>query len=195
MKTVRSTSRQPCATATPPPPSSHHSPPRSLGSAPPLLVPCLALLAAALAGVAGLALGRASSQRGLPHLALTALAVAAVPLGSALLQRALGAAGPPGSSGAGAGARPLQGSRDQRRRQLRRAAQQAADDAAAAGAMTEEELGVLRQLMQVCPHGMPATAPLVTVWQLRQRCVGAAAAPVPFCFAAVMQAAPPAGDR
>ncbi|KAL4429848.1 hypothetical protein ABPG77_010965 [Micractinium sp. CCAP 211/92] len=109
---------------------------------------CPVLLAAALAGVAGLALGRASSRRGLPHLALTALAVAAVPVGSALLQRLLDGSRAQGSSG-GAGARPLHGgSRDQRRRQLRRAAQQAADDAAAAGAMSEEELRVLRQVMQ-----------------------------------------------
>lgn len=78
---------------------------------------------------------------------MTALAVAAVPVGSALLRRVLYDGGRPGSSGS-AGARALHGSRDQRRRQLRRAAQQAAEEAAGAGAISEEETRVLRQIMQ-----------------------------------------------
>ncbi|KAL4437397.1 hypothetical protein ABPG75_004536 [Micractinium tetrahymenae] len=112
------------------------------------------LLRAALAGVAGLALGRASSRHGLPQLALAALAVAAVPVGSALLQRLLDGGGRQHGNnvaGSGAGARAAHGSRDQRRRQLRRAAQHAADEAAAAEAITDEEMRVLRLVMQP-PH-------------------------------------------
>lgn len=95
--------------------------------------------AAALAGMAGLALGRASTSHGVQRLVVTALAVAAVPLAGRVLGSLLGGAAysrlaPPPRHFA---------DRQARRRQLRRAAQQAAEQAAAVGAISEEEQRLL----------------------------------------------------
>ena len=132
---------QPIATPPPPPAHRRHPPP-------------LPLRAAAVASLAGLALGRASShQRGLQRLAMTALAVAAVPIANALLGCLFGWQPPSGGTAGpitAAAAPPRHpAAREQRRRQLRRAAQQAAEEAAAAGSMGQDELRLLQMVVQV----------------------------------------------
>jgi hypothetical protein len=102
-------------------------------------------LAAAIAGAAGLALGRASVRNGMHRAAVTALAVAAVPLANLVLSRLLG----PAAGGGASGPPPRSsGGREQRRRQLLRAAQAAADEAAAAGSISPEEQALLALVMQ-----------------------------------------------
>ncbi|EFN60173.1 hypothetical protein CHLNCDRAFT_133669 [Chlorella variabilis] len=111
-------------------------------------------LRAAIAGAAGLALGRASSRPHLQRAALTALAVAAVPVANFAITQLLRLAGSGGGArgGTGAGAqRAPGGPREQRRRQLLRAAQRAADEAAAAGTMSAEERQLLHLVMQPAP--------------------------------------------
>ncbi|PSC68540.1 hypothetical protein C2E20_7879 [Micractinium conductrix] len=112
------------------------------------------VLRAALAGAAGLALGHASSarQESLQRVAMTALAVAVVPVGHAVLRRLLGGGSRPAAPRATL-QRPAS-QRDVRWRHLRRAALQAADEAAAAGSITAEEAALLQTVMQ---HGQSRT--------------------------------------
>ena len=96
-----------------------------------------------------MALGHASSarQESLQRVAMTALAVAVVPVGHAVLRRLLGGGSRPAAPRATL-QRPAS-QRDVRWRHLRRAALQAADEAAAAGSITAEEAALLQTVMQV----------------------------------------------
>ena len=101
--------------------------------------------------MAGLALGRASShQRGMQRLAITALAVAAVPLANALLGRMLGSGRrqqPPAGGGRRHARTPAE--REARRLRLWDAVQHAAEAAAAVGMVPPEEQELLTRVMQV----------------------------------------------
>ncbi len=100
--------------------------------------------------MAGLALGRASShQRGMQRLAITALAVAAVPLANALLGRMLGGGRrqqPPAGGGRRHARTPAE--REARRLRLWDAVQHAAEAAAAVGMVPPEEQEMLTRVMQ-----------------------------------------------
>lgn len=105
--------------------------------------------AAALAGMAGLALGRASHHQGVQRLLVTALAVAAVPLASSALGSLLGLGrrqGQPRGFAATGPARTF-ADREARRRQLRRAAAGAFDQAAAEGAISADERGLMAAIL------------------------------------------------
>lgn len=112
---------------------------------------CCFPAAAAVAGVAGLALGRASShQRGMQRVAITALAVAAVPLANVLLGRLLGGGQRQQHSGGAraAGRARTPAEREARRLRLWNAVQHAAEAAAAVGMVPPEEQELLSRVMQ-----------------------------------------------
>lgn len=101
--------------------------------------------------MAGLALGRASShQRGMQRVAITALAVVAVPLANALLGRLLGGGRRQqrGGGARAAGRARTPAEREARRLRLWNAVQHAAEAAAAVGMVPPEEQELLSRVMQ-----------------------------------------------